>query len=157
MPKTHTKARVVLMLFFSLWILSCLVFIFWNSLLPRDASASLSNGLLSKITAVIGTESALARFIIAYFRKIAHFLEFGFLAVPVAGLGTLLFDFRKSTGYGLLFGLLTAVTDESLQILSARGSSTLDVLLDFSGYLVSTILFTLLFLRIQKRLDRKEL
>ncbi len=151
MSPAKQKTRLVLTFLLCLMLLLTLGFIFWNSLLPREASAGLSSSLLSKITAIIGTESTLARFIVTYFRKIAHFAEFAFLALSLNGICIVWRRMRKTMGWSLLFGLLVAVIDESLQLISLRGSSTTDVLIDFSGYLASTVLLWFLMLLFHRK------
>ena len=51
----------------------------------------------------------------------------------------------------LFAGLAVAVTDETIQIFSGRGSQVLDVVLDFSGALTGILLVSLLIPLIEKR------
>ena len=141
------KLRLLLLLISGGIILATLVFIFGNSLLPPTASSEISNGVLNQITAVIGTESAFSQFVITYIRKIAHFSIFSLLAIETALFRFLLELPRRRTLFPtLFFGLAVAVTDEALQILSKRGSSVGDILIDFSGFLLWTLLLTPLYL-----------
>jgi VanZ family protein len=59
--------------------------------------------------------------------------------------------------FSLTFGLFFAVVDETLQVLSRRGSSIIDVLIDFGGILLSALTFfiinKILCKKIKKGLD----
>ena len=79
-------------------------------------------------------------------RKGAHFGEFALLGCELALL--MLLRQRRSLQdlLNCLFcGLLAAVIDESIQVLSRRGSSLPDVLLDFSGVIAGTVLLFAVF------------
>ena len=141
-------------------LFTSLSFIFGNSLLPKGESASVSGGVQGMIEAIVGEDSPIAEFFRLYLRKIAHITEFALLAIEVTLL-RFLYDKRSLSFFihSLSFGLFVAVTDESLQILSDRGPSVSDVLLDASGYLVlafvteGIIMFTLYAMK--KRAERK--
>lgn len=80
-------------------------------------------------------------------RKAAHFLEFFVLGVLAL---TCSRAFRLGTSSALLYSLITATIDETIQIYSiARSSSTKDVLLDFTGALFG-VLCLLLVIKIRK-------
>ena len=68
-------------------------------------------------------------------RKLAHFLEFACLGLLwCKTFASFRVSNRTSTGYILLLCLLTAVTDEYIQLFSlGREGRVMDVLLDFSG------------------------
>ena len=68
-------------------------------------------------------------------RKLAHFLEFACLGLLwCKTFASFRVSNRTSTGYILLLCLLTAVTDEYIQLFSlGREGKVMDVLLDFSG------------------------
>lgn len=71
-------------------------------------------------------------------RKLAHFCEFGLL-------GFLLGTLRKKPTCGtLLFALLAALTDETIQIFTGRGPQVQDVWLDFAGAVTGIIAACLL-------------
>lgn len=118
-------------------IFASLSFIFGNSLLPKGESASVSGGVQGIIESIVGEDSPIAEFFRLYLRKIAHITEFALLSIEVTLL-RFLYDKRSLSFFihSLAFGLLVAVTDESLQILSDRGPSVSDVLLDTSGYVI---------------------
>ena len=142
-------------------LFASLSFILGNSLLPKEESAGVSGGVQSVIEAIVGESSPIAEFFRLYLRKIAHITEFALLAIEVTLL-RFLYDKRTVSFFihSLSFGLLVAVTDESLQILSDRGPSVSDVLLDTSGYVIlaflteGIIMLTLYIM--QRKQERKE-
>ena len=75
-------------------------------------------------------------------RKMAHFFEFFVLGLEIGVLFCLLKTMNpKWLAMVLPFGFLVGGIDETIQIFSKRGASFLDVLLDFSGYLLAIMLF----------------
>lgn len=88
-------------------------------------------------------------------RKIAHFTEFLLLGV------LLHFSFRslqiRSSALLLGTGLLVAAADELLQLFSpGRSCQVTDVLLDFSGVVVSVLFFALLSRKNVRKTDAAE-
>lgn len=84
-------------------------------------------------------------FIIANVRKVAHFVEHGLFGIEIfllmlfierdSGKERKIFPIGiKSVLIALNIGILVALFDESIQILSARGPSVSDIWLDISGY-----------------------
>jgi VanZ family protein len=85
-------------------------------------------------------------------RKTAHFCEFGLLGCEL----TLLFWLKSGLSFQNLCNsafaaLLTAVTDETIQIFSGRGSQVQDVVLDFAGALTGILFSRLLVGETEKR------
>ena len=118
-----------------------LLFIFGNSALSRSNSSTFSQNVLKSVLNVIGSEGFLASFLTQYIRKIAHFTEFGLLGAEAYlyfRLSCYQVTERKTRLLFLcpvlLFGLISAAVDESIQLLNDRGSSLADVWLDFSGF-----------------------
>ncbi len=72
-------------------------------------------------------------------RKLAHFTEFGLLGVTMTAL---ICSIPAHPLWAFLLTLLSALTDETVQIFSERGSQVQDVWLDFGGA-VCGILFLL--------------
>ena len=73
-------------------------------------------------------------------RKIAHFAEFFAVSAAI----TLLLRLFRPLSAQLIFnclslGLMIAVIDESLQIISLRGPLVSDILLDFCGVIAGTV------------------
>ena len=86
-------------------------------------------------------------------RKAAHFSEYGLLGVEFSLLLGLQYDKNgKNFQYGRnlldfpLIGMLCAVTDETIQIFSGRGSLVSDVWIDTAGFSTGFFLTVLLFL-----------
>ena len=134
-----------------------LAFIWVNSLMPRAESQVISQGLLERIVELF---RALGIHISPksdhFLRKLAHFVEYGILGAEFS----LLLHLRDKQGpQGFVncafAGLSAAVMDESLQLISNRGSQVQDVLLDFCGYMVGLWLCAMIYERfIRKRIDR---
>ena len=139
------KRKAQLRLLLTLLLIATVCFIWSNSMVSREGSASLSR----RITAWL---NGIGIPVTHYFvRKAAHFCEFGLLGCELMlllGLGS---GVRlQSLSNAAFAALLTAVTDETIQIFSDRGSQVQDVVLDFSGALTG-ILFVSLLILIQKR------
>ncbi len=140
----NQKARLRLLL--RLVLIATLCFIWSNSLVGKEGSASLSRTVTAWLNG-IGipvTEH--------FVRKSAHFCEFGLLGCELM----LLFWLRSGVRFQNLCNaafaaLLSAVTDETIQVFSGRGSQVLDVVLDFSGALTGILLVSLLIPLIEKR------
>lgn len=131
---------------FAVLICLTLFFIFANSLQSRGESQELSRGLLDKISellAVVGIEIDSQND--HWLRKLAHFSEFGLLGLE---LSLFAWSLGKRGVQPIVncasFALASAVADESLQLISARGSQVQDILLDLSGSLCGIALGVLL-------------
>ena len=133
----NRKARLRLLI--RLMLIATLCFIWSNSLVGKEGSASLSRTVTAWLNG-IGipvTEH--------FVRKSAHFCEFGLLGCELM----LLFWLRSGVHFQNLCNaafaaLLSAVTDETIQSFSGRGSQVLDVVLDFSGALTGILLVSLI-------------
>lgn len=140
----NQKARLRLLL--RLVLIATLCFIWSNSMVGKEGSASLSRTVTAWLNG-IGipvTEH--------FVRKAAHFCEFGLLGCELM----LLFWLRSGVHFQNLCNaafaaLLSAVTDETIQIFSGRGSQVQDVVLDFSGALTGILLVSLIISLIEKR------
>ena len=140
----NQKARLRLLL--RLVLIATLCFIWRNSLVGKEGSASLSRTVTAWLNG-IGipvTEH--------FVRKSAHFCEFGLLGCELI----LLFRLRSGVRFqdlcnAAFAALLSAVTDETIQIFSGRGSQVQDVVLDFSGALTGILLMRFIIQLIEKR------
>jgi len=138
------KVRLRRVLRIALVVTLCLI---WgNSLLGREDSAALSGGLTDWLRSIGLPVSD------HFVRKSAHFCEFCLLGCEL----TLLFWLRSGVslqnGCNCAFAaLLTAVTDESIQLFSGRGSQVQDVVLDFGGALTGILLMSLALKQIGRR------
>ena len=121
------------------WLLLVVVLtavIFVNSSLPATESGKLS-GFVAQFVAQLSQllDIELKGDVEHTIRKLAHFLEFACLGLLwCKTFASFRVSNRTSTGYILLLCLLTAVTDEYIQLFSlGREGKVMDVLLDFSG------------------------
>ncbi len=110
------------------------IFIFSNSL----ASGSQSSGHSGRLTALLNTvlsSLGLPGLTEHVVRKLAHFGEFALLGLSATWcLRTYTEKYLRHLSLPLLFGLLTAGIDETLQLFSSgRSSSVVDVWIDFGG------------------------
>ena len=137
-----------------------LAFIWVNSLMPKEESQAVSQSLLERIVELFGALGVrLSPKSDHFLRKLAHFAEFGILGAEFSFLLHLR-DRQSSQGYVncAFAGLSAAVIDESIQLVSKRGSQVQDVLLDFCGVMVGLWLCAVIFERfIEKRIDRDRL
>lgn len=126
---------------FAVLALLVTVFIFWNSAKPAVESAK-SSGVfvdaLLNILAKLGISSSydLTETIV---RKTAHITEFFVQAVFIAN--SFAGKYKKRIVYILFLGLLTACTDEYIQLFfDGRGGLVSDIFIDFGGTAIATAL-----------------
>ncbi len=125
-------------------ILVTLGLIFWFSTMDKQSSADMSNGFSKLFGDIINKVSSLFTDEPINIRKLAHFAEYMLLGVEAAIFADLVSSYKLQTFCNLaFFGLASAVTDESIQILSNRGSSVSDVLLDCRGYVTGVLIVLL--------------
>lgn len=122
------------------------LFIWGNSIQSREQSQERSNTLLEIIA---NCAEKLGIYIDRtddhWLRKLAHAGEFGLLGMELSLYMLLGGSFGRQEAANCLFaGLLTAVLDESIQILSRRGSQVQDVLIDFSGVILAVAMVGIL-------------
>ena len=119
---------------FTIAVAGCILFIFGNSMQIGAVSSARSqvamqliNGLLGRIHLGPLTEH--------FIRKMAHFAEYcleGFLLTCCLRVYTA--RFVRHISWPLLGGLLTALSDETIQLfVSGRSSQVRDVWIDFAG------------------------
>ena len=140
------RRKAQLRLFLRLLLIVTLCFIWSNSLVGKESSASLSGKVTSWLNGIgIPVTDH-------FVRKSAHFCEFGLLGCELLLLFWLRSGLHVQNRCNAAFGaLLAAVTDETIQIFSGRGSRVQDVLLDFGGALTGILLVSLLAGLIEKR------
>ncbi len=149
---------------FSFLLFLVLFFIFGNSLLNGEQSIGLSDpitDLLARLVvdpqAPIAEQTAAVHRLSKLVRKTAHATEFCMLAVTGCLLLAVVWrlSVRAFFPYLWLFGVLTALTDETIQLHTGRTSSVTDVWIDFSGFTVGLCLTALLLHRMRKRRRQK--
>lgn len=122
----------------------CIAFIFHNSLEGAEVSGGRSFQLTQAMNGFLAEQ---------IIRKLAHFSEYaleGVLAVSV--IWAYEFKVRRYTCHAALFGILTALIDETLQLFSdGRAALVGDVWIDFGGFL-SGFLFGVLCMRLRRRI-----
>ena len=123
-------ARVILTgcMVYSVW------FIFQNSLAIAEISSEQSERVRELVNA-LAAKVGLGPFSLHTVRKMAHFAEFSLMGFWfMFCLRVYTRHFVRHVSWPLFCGLLVAVVDETIQLyVPGRTSSTLDVLLDFSG------------------------
>ena len=129
---------------FTFALIGCIVFIFSNSLQIADVSEGASGrvlGILQGILRHLGLPGAADRLTMHIVRKLAHFCEYtleGFLLMLCMRVYTRNYIWHISVP--LLGGVLTALTDETIQIYSpGRSSQVTDVWLDSAGVLAGIL------------------
>lgn len=119
------------------------LFIWGNSLLSGEVSGQISGGILQWLLDIFGG----LPFGELVLRKLGHFTEFACLGMLLMWLNRLLG--RK--GIPLLWGLLIALTDETIQsLVPDRGPSVIDVWIDTAGFCVGMLICTVVCIIYQK-------
>lgn len=138
------KTRRVLIVILFILLFATLSFIFSNSLENVAESSAKGKGVMNIVTPELEIFVGKGNVTDHLVRKIAHFVEFGALGTELMLLGILRrrVHFQNITNC-LFIGLASAVTDESLQMLTDRSPLVKDILLDFSG-VTAGVLFVLL-------------
>lgn len=134
---------------FTIGVLACIAFIFSNSLEAGAISSARSQAVMRYMNAIL-ERIGLGPLSEHSVRKLAHFAEYcleGLLLTLCLRVYTA--RFVRHISWPLLGGLLTAVTDETIQkYVSGRSSQLTDVWIDFSGVvagmLVSLVLLLIL-------------
>jgi VanZ family protein len=132
-----TRRRVFRVLT-ALWLL----FIWGHSLLPASVSKEESGHWLALLQTWLPW---LTDYLI---RKAAHFTEYAMLGALLFGAA----DTRRGLWFPPCFGLLAALTDETVQLFSlGRAGMVEDVWLDLAGFLAGWIVIALIALYRKKR------
>ena len=133
-------ARVI----FTFALIACIVFIFSNSMQIGDVSESASGRvllLMKKVFTRLGMPGAANHLTDHIVRKLAHFCEYmleGFLLMLCMRVYTRQYIWHISVP--MLGGVLTALTDETIQLFSqGRSSQVTDVWLDSAGVLAGIL------------------
>lgn len=154
MKKQYFKKDVLVC--FALMVLT-LAFIFWNSLQNSTQSHSQSGFFVEFFKNLLGLSDQSLDSISYIVRKLAHFSEFALLGVEVSYLKKRTKWLCKvSWGYAFLFGVLVAITDESLQKFSDRTSSVTDVWIDFLGFSFGILLLVIVYAIIKIKFKKED-
>ena len=140
-------ARVI----FTFALIACIVFIFSNSMQIGDVSETASGRvllLMKKVFTRLGMPGVANHLTDHIVRKLAHFCEYmleGFLLMLCMRVYTRQYIWHISVP--MLGGVLTALTDETIQIFSpGRSSQVTDVWLDSAGVLAGILVAIVLLL-----------
>ena len=134
---------------FTLALIGCIAFIFSNSMAVAEVSSVSSGRVLQLLQAVLrrlGHPALAQRLTMHLVRKLAHFCEYlleGFLLM----LCMRVYSRRplRHITVPMLAGVLTALTDETIQLFSeGRSSQVTDVWLDSAGVLAGILAALLL-------------
>jgi len=147
--------RIVLLSIVSILLVLTLSFIWGNSFVSMENSASESGKVYATLKPffdfVFGKDVITHNFC----RKLAHATEFMVLAFEIAGIYAVLNRYNVRYLETVSYGLFVAVIDESIQLISNRGSQVKDVLIDYFGYIVGIVCSYLLYLIIMLLKKRK--
>lgn len=130
-------------------------FIFWNSAQPAPQSSQSSGRIVTAAIKLLTHFEVQADYglIEVIVRKMAHIAEFGVQAMLIAGCFSV--KYRKRVIYILFLGLLTACTDEFIQLFSeGRAGLISDIFIDFGGTGIGTLVCGIL-KRSKRRASRR--
>ena len=123
---------------FTMGLVACVAFIFSNSMQVADVSEMASGRVLTLLRAALtrlGLTGAADHLTMHIVRKMAHFCEYmleGFLLMLCLRVYTR--QFVRHVSWPVLAALLTALSDETIQLFSdGRSGQVTDVWLDFAG------------------------
>lgn len=146
-----SKGKKLKIIITSVVIALTLAFIWGNSAVSVAQSGQSSGGVYGSVKPAL--DKIFGEGVITHhvFRKTAHLVEFFCLGIEVCLLYYFIYGIKPSKLSEIfLCGLAVAVIDESIQILSSRGSDVFDVLIDFIGFAIAVGLSNLAFIAIKK-------
>ena len=114
-------------------IVGILLFTFYQSSLPKEESAQVSNQTSEKLEPIIPSTTPTGAFVHTNIRKIAHFVEFALLGYAVS-LYVVVFMRRRYIGLSYLAAAVVALIDETIQVFAERGPSVTDIWIDIFGF-----------------------
>lgn len=127
---------------FTLITIGFIAFIFHNSMFPGPQSSSQSQWVMKLINNFLKSQHAQFSFSELFIRKAGHFSEYFIFGVLLTTtIRTYGLQKRESVFLEMFCLLLVPVFDELIQVFTPeRGSSVIDVLLDFTGGLTAMML-----------------
>ena len=145
MEKEHVSPwLIVARVIFTFGLIACIAFIFSNSMQVGDVSEEASGRVLTLVQNVLtrlGMPGIANRVTMHIIRKLAHFCEYmleGFLLALCLRVYTR--HFIRHISWPILGGLLTALSDETIQLFSdGRSSQVMDVWIDFAGVMTGIL------------------
>ena len=142
----NKKSTVILLkILYVILVISFIAFIFSNSLESREVSSSKSTGIVEKINEVLEQIHPQLSIKEVFVRKSAHFIEYFILGSLVFGFMIMnRFSKFKYFIYPCFFCCLIAMTDETIQYFSQRGSMLIDVWLDLTSSVFALLMLYLI-------------
>lgn len=126
-------------------VLLTTLFIWTNSLLPGSISSSQSGFITNLIYPIFKNIMSIDKLTVII-RKLAHFTEYAILGITLAYFYLSRSKQNKYLLLALLQGVITAVIDESIQLLVPNRTGLItDVLIDTSGVVFGILVFYLIF------------
>ena len=129
---------------FTAALIACIWFIFSNSMAVATVSTGSSGRVLAWMRIILrrlGHPGLADRLTMHIVRKLAHFCEYlleGFLLMLCLRVYTR--HFFKHVSWPMLGGLLTALTDETIQLfVPGRSGQVTDIWIDFSGVMTGLL------------------
>ena len=140
-----------------LLVIAVMAFIFSHSMANRAQSTSESMGVfefLMKLLGTIGLGGGLTEHIV---RKMAHFSEFAalgfFAAIVMRDIRIVRLPYVLNV---FLFGILCAMTDETIQLFNDRSARVTDVWIDFCGAVCGCLIYFFVFLAAEQTYAPKD-
>lgn len=134
MKRTHR------LIFFTILSFLLLSFIFSNSLQSGEESNAISGGVSLWLKPILDPFDRMPEDRFHYLvRKLAHFTEFAALGMSLTGVAL---NLKKTSPWlmPVLWALLAACADETIQRFTGRTCAWGDVCIDFSGAIVGRVL-----------------
>lgn len=155
-----TACKIFGNIYFGIFLLIvATAFIFSHSLVSADVSSGESGKIVDIITDVMDSVNIDVdeNKIVKTVRKTAHFSEFFALGAVCYYLRFIISKHPlKGASFGVLYGIVVSLVDESLQYGSVgRSPEVLDVWIDVAGFCFSFFAFMLVFYLISKRLKSR--
>ena len=147
--KRLSRGKIILLV----TIVLNLAFIFVQSSLPPSASGAQIEAVGNTVGGIFSKDGRFGAFLQNNVSNIAHFIEYGALGAQISIAVFLWFGQKiKSSILSVTFSLAVAFLDESVQILSGRHASILDMWIDIFGFAVFYLLtLMILFLFIKRK------
>lgn len=147
--KNLSKKQKTTVVIIVLCILITLTVIFGNSMKSMEESGNQSQEVVDIIKPIIDADNSISDNDFEFgIRKLAHLFEFTVLSFELM---LLYFTMNKKLPVFLhssllcFFVAISALTDETIQIFSGRGTSVVDVWIDLTGGLLGILFFTVIF------------
>lgn len=146
--KNLSKVQKMAGIILAACIVLTLVIIFGNSLKSQEESGNQSQKVVDIVKPILDSDNSIPEDIFELvIRKTGHVLEFMLLAIETMLLYISLTKKLPSFSHIpsiILFIISSALADETVQIISERGSSTVDVWIDtFGGFLGIVFVFAI--------------